>query len=70
MNETISNKYLTLHNEGISQDLILFLLQSEFGIPVVNQWAAMGAIDFPEGKLSDVIRDHTKYTAPSLRRYL
>lgn len=70
MNDTISNKYLTLHNEGLDQNSILLLLQLEFGIVKVHQWAAVGSIDTPEGLLSEVIKDRTKYTAPSLKEYL
>jgi hypothetical protein len=70
MNDTISDKYLTLHNECIPQDRILVLLQLEFGINQVQTWAAMGSIDTPEGRLSEVIKDRNKYSAPSLREYL
>jgi hypothetical protein len=70
MNDTISNKYLKLHNEGWRQDRILALLQLEFGIAQVQTWAALGSIDTPEGRLSEAIKDKTKYAAPSLREYL
>lgn len=70
MNDTISDKYLTLHNLEIPQDRILVLLQLEFGITRVKSWAAVGSIDTPEGRLSKVIKDRTKYAAKSLREYL
>lgn len=70
MNDTISNEYLKLHNEGRRQDRILVLLQMEYGTTAIDQWAAMGSIDTPEGRLSEVIKDKTKYAAPSLREYL
>jgi hypothetical protein len=66
----INDKYIQLHNEFIPQDRILVLLQLEFGINQVQTWAAMGAIDTPEGRLSEAIKDKTKYAAPSLREYL
>lgn len=68
--ENISDKYLMLHNEGTPQDRILVLLQLEFGAYQVHQWAATGSIDTPEGRLSEVIRDRTKYSAPSLQEYI
>ena len=70
MLEQISDRYLSLHNEGLDQNSILLLLQLEFGIVKVHQWAAQGITNSPEGPLSEVIRDKTKYTAPSLKEYL
>lgn len=70
MNDTISNRYLELHNYEIEQERILKLLSMEFGIPQVLEWAKEGSINNPEGKLSQVVRDKTKYTAPGLEAYL